>query len=59
MAERIGDYLLRTGAMKQAQIDEVIKAQKNGDKRTFGQLAVGLGYVTQAAVDAFLAAQGK
>ncbi len=59
MAERIGDYLLRTGAMKQAQIDEVIKAQKAGDKRTFGQLAVGLGYITQAAVDAFLAAQGK
>ena len=59
MAERIGDFFIRTGAMKQAQVDEVIKAQKAGDKRTFGELAVGLGYVTRGAVDAFLAAQGK
>jgi hypothetical protein len=57
MAERIGDYMLRTGALKQAQVDAVINAQKTGDKRTFGEIAVSLGFVSAAAVDAFLASQ--
>jgi hypothetical protein len=57
MAERIGDYMLRTGALKQAQVDAVINAQKTGDKRTFGEIAVSLGFVSAAAVEAFLASQ--
>jgi len=28
VAERIGDFLVRTGAMQQAQVDEVIRVQK-------------------------------
>jgi hypothetical protein len=56
MAERIGDYLVRTGALQQSQVDTVIAAQKSGDKRTFGEIAVGLGLVKQAALDAFAAA---
>jgi hypothetical protein len=57
MAERIGDYMLRTGIMKQAQVDMVVHAQKTGDKRSFGQIAVSMGFITQANVDAFLAVQ--
>ena len=57
MAERIGDYMLRTGTMTQAQVDKVIGAQRTGDKRPFGQIAVTLGFLTQAGVDAFLASQ--
>ncbi len=57
MAERIGDYMLRTGAMKQAQVDVVIHAQRTGDKRSFGQIAIALGFITEANVQAFLAAQ--
>ena len=59
MAERIGDFLVRTGKLSQAQVDEVIRAQKAGDARTFGELATGLGLVDKATVDAFLAGQGK
>jgi hypothetical protein len=59
MAERIGDFLVRTGKLSQAQVDEVIRAQKAGDARTFGELAIGLGLVDKATVDAFLAGQGK
>jgi len=59
MAERIGDYLVRTKAMLQSQADEVVRAQQGGDKRSFGAIAVSLGFVTQATIDAFLAAQGK
>jgi len=53
MAERIGDFLVRTGAMKQQQVEAVIAAQKAGDTRTFGDIAVALGFTTKAAVDGF------
>lgn len=59
MAERIGDYLVRTKALQQSQADEVVRVQKAGDKRSFGAIAVSLGFVPQGAVDSFLAAQGK
>jgi len=59
MAERIGDFLVRTKAMQQSQVDAVITAQKAGDTRTFGEIAVGLGFVTSAVIDTFLASQGK
>lgn len=55
MAERIGDYLVRTGAMKPAQVEQVIAAQKAGDSRNFGEIAVALGFTTRAAVDAWAA----
>jgi hypothetical protein len=57
MAERMGDYLVRTGAMTQSQLEDVLRAQKAGDKRTFGEIATGLGYATKAAIDKFLAHQ--
>ena len=59
MVERIGDYLVRTKAMQQSQVDAVITAQKAGDSRTFGEIAIGLGFVTSAVVDAYLASQAK
>jgi hypothetical protein len=59
MAERIGDFLVRTKAMQQSQVDAVIKAQKAGDTRTFGEIAVGLGFVTPAVIDTYLASQAK
>jgi len=55
MAERIGDYLVKTGAMQPSQVDSVLAAQKAGDSRTFGEIAVALGFATRAAVDAFVA----
>lgn len=55
MGERIGDFLVRTKAMQQSHVEAVLRAQKDGDKRSFGQIAVALGYVTQAALDTFRA----
>ncbi len=57
MAERIGDYMIRTGAMNQSQVDEVVRAKAAGDKRHFGEVAVSLGFITTADVEAFLTAQ--
>ncbi len=57
MAERIGDYMIRTGAMNQSQVDEVARAKTTGDTRHFGEIAISLGVITAADVDAYLAAQ--
>jgi hypothetical protein len=57
MAERIGDYMIRTGAMNQSQVDDVVKAKTAGDQRNFGDIAVSLGFIQAADVEAFLAAQ--
>ncbi len=57
MSERIGDYMIRTGAMNQSQVDEVVSAKAAGDKRHFGEIAIALGFITAARVEAFLAAQ--
>jgi hypothetical protein len=57
MAERIGDFLIRIGAITQAQLDDVLAIQKNGDSRAFGLIALDQGYVTEAAIEQYAAAQ--
>jgi len=53
MAERMGDGLVRMGAMQPAQLEKVLAAQKGGDSRKFGEIAVALGFVTDAAIKAW------
>ena len=57
MSERIGDYMIRTGAMNQSQVNDVVRAKTAGDKRHFGDIAVSLGFITLADVEGFLAGQ--
>ena len=57
MLERLGDYMIRTGVMNQSQVDEVVRVKATGDKRHFGEIAVSLGFITVADVEAFLSAQ--
>lgn len=57
MPERIGDFTIRMGSMNQSQVDEVARAKASGDKRHFGDIAVALGFIKAAEVEAFLAAQ--
>ena len=57
MPERLGDYMIRTSAMNQSQVDAVAGAKAAGDKRHFGDIAVSMGFITAAHVEAFLASQ--
>jgi hypothetical protein len=57
MAERIGDYMIRIGAMNQSQVEKVVAAKATGDARHFGDIAVALGFVTAAHIAAYLATQ--
>lgn len=54
MAERLGDGLIRVGAMTADQVQAVLAAQKAGDGRPFGELAVSLGLVSAEAVKKYL-----
>jgi hypothetical protein len=54
MKEMIGDFLLRIGAMKRPQVDEVLRQQKAGDARLFGVIAIELGYIKESAVKRYL-----
>ncbi len=57
MVERIGEALVRIGAMKSFQVDDVLRLQKNGDKRLFGEIAIELGYIDDRAIKRYLEAK--
>jgi hypothetical protein len=57
MAERMGDGLVRMGAMQPAQLEKVLAMQKGGDARKFGEIAMALGFVTDAQIKAWDAAK--
>ncbi len=48
--EKIGDFLVRIGAMTKEECDEVLKLQENGDTRLFGEIANELGFVDKSAI---------
>jgi hypothetical protein len=54
MAERIGEALVRIGAMKSYQVQDVLRLQQGGDHRMFGEIAIELGYIDDQAVRKYL-----
>ena len=54
MEERIGEALVRIGAMTPEQVDQVLKLQKDGDNRLFGEIAIGEGFINDKAIKAYL-----
>lgn len=52
--ERIGEFLVKIGAMTPEQRDEILDRQNEEPNRLFGEIAVELGYINDAAVDTFL-----
>lgn len=54
MEERIGEALVRIGAMKTYQVEDVLRLQKAGDSRLFGEIAIELGYIDDQAIRKYL-----
>ena len=48
--EKIGEFLIGIGAMTDTQVDDVLRRQKEGDARVFGEIANELGYVDKSAI---------
>ncbi len=54
MADDIGSLLIRIGAMKRWQVDDVLRAQKRGDARLFGEIAIEFGYIDDEAMKRYV-----
>ncbi|HUI72772.1 MAG TPA: hypothetical protein VL354_19780 [Spirochaetia bacterium] len=46
MSEKIGEFLIRIGAMTQDQVSRVLRLQAAGDRRRFGTIAEELRFIT-------------
>jgi len=59
MTEKIGDILVRIGAMQRRQVDDVLTKQAAGDRRMFGEIAIELGYIDDAALKRYVEYTGE
>ena len=57
--ERIGEGLVRIGAISEEQVEAVLKKQQEGDNRLFGEIAVDLGFVNIEAIIDYLESRNE
>jgi len=51
---RIGDYLVSVGILTESQVNEVLKLQKEGDTRKFGEIAVSQKFMEDSSIMRFI-----
>ena len=54
MTDRIGNFLVKIGAMKSWQVEEVLRLQEAGDKRRFGEIAIERHYINDDSVKRYV-----
>ena len=57
--ERIGEFMVRIGAITPEQVEEVLKLQKREPNRLFGEIAIDLGYVNNEALHRYIESKKK
>jgi hypothetical protein len=57
MSERIGETLVRIGVIKPYQVDGILRAQKDGDLRRFGEIAIEFGYINDEMLKKYVEAK--
>ena len=57
MGEKIGETLVRIGAMKSFQVEDVLSAQRTGDSRLFGEIAIEFGYINDEVLKKYVEAK--
>ena len=55
--QRIGDFLVRIGAMTKPQVSQVLERQASEPNRLFGEIAIEMGFINDSAVDSYLASK--
>ncbi len=45
MSEKTGETLVRIGAIKPFQVEDVLRTQRIGDNRLFGEIEIDFGYI--------------
>jgi hypothetical protein len=51
---KIGGFLVSIGAIKPWQVDDILLAQRSGDARMFGEIAIALGYINDEALQRYV-----
>jgi len=51
--ERIGEFLVRIGALKPEQVVEILALQEKEPNKLFGMIAIEKGYINEEALKAF------
>ncbi|UCF97009.1 MAG: hypothetical protein JSV89_17805 [Spirochaetaceae bacterium] len=59
MGEKIGVTLVRIGAMKSFQVEDVLRAQATGDNRLFGEIAIEFGYINDEVLKKYVEAKAS
>ncbi len=57
MSEKIGETLVRIGAVQLYQVQDVLRAQKGGDNRLFGEIAIEYGYINDEVLKKYIEAK--
>jgi hypothetical protein len=57
MSERIGETLVRIGVIKPYQVDKILRNQKDGDLRRFGEIAIEFGYIDDEMLKKYVEAK--
>jgi hypothetical protein len=52
--DKIGGFLVSIGAMKPWQVEDILLAQRSRDTRMFGEIAIALGYIDDAALQQYV-----
>jgi hypothetical protein len=52
--KRIGEFLVKIGAMTEEQVGHILKLQDGGDKRIFGEIALDLHYLNDDAIKRYV-----
>ena len=52
--ERLGEFLVRLGALTQDQVAEVLSKQAKEPTKLFGRIAMELGFTESGKIDSFL-----
>ena len=51
---KIGGFLVSIGVMQPWQLEDILLAQRSGDTRMFGEIAIDLGYIEDAALQLYV-----
>jgi hypothetical protein len=54
VASRIGEFLVKIGKMTPAQVEQVLKAQEEGNTRTFGEIALSMRFIGDDSLKRFI-----
>ena len=57
MSEKIGETLVRIGAVQPFQVEDVLRAQRTGDNRLFGEIAIEFEFINDEVLRKYVEAK--